>query len=71
MARTLVKEDYLTFKHATVFGNPGLLGYKALNAAGGWMCESVIKAPWVPHFQSESDPNWGSSWIEGLYPNRY
>lgn len=68
MARTLVKEDYLTFKHATVFGNPGLLGYKALNAAGGWMCESVIKAPWVPHFQSESDPNWGSSWIEGLYP---
>lgn len=68
MARTLVKEDYLTYKHVTAFGNPALVGYKALNSAGGWMCESVIKAPWVPHFQSESDPMWGDHWIESLYP---
>lgn len=68
MTRTLGKEDYLTYKHATVFGNPGLLGYKALNAAGGWMCESVIKAPWVPLYQSESDPYWGDHGIESLYP---
>lgn len=68
MARTLGKEDYLTYKHATVFGNPALVGYKALNSAGGLMCESVIKAPWTPHYQSEADSAWGDHWIESLYP---
>jgi integrating conjugative element protein (TIGR03756 family) len=56
------------YKHASVFGNPALVGYKALNTAGGWMCESVVKRPWVMYFHSEIDPQWKMPLIEMLNP---
>jgi integrating conjugative element protein (TIGR03756 family) len=48
----------LDYKNVNVYGNPAITGYKALNSNGGWMCESVVKIPWQPYFESASDLQW-------------
>lgn len=57
-------ETTLDYKNVNVYGNPAITGYKALNSGGGWMCESVVKIPWQPYYESASDPQWSDSSIE-------
>lgn len=57
-------ETLLDYKHVNVYGNPAILGYKALNTSGGWMCESTVKVPWMIYFESASDQQWQAPTFE-------
>ena len=57
-----IKEDYLTFKHTHNISTLVYWVARRLMPPVGGCVSPVIKAPWVPHFQSRNrSPNWGGS----------